>query len=103
MSRLEAHDIEISMSRSGNSYDNAKAESFMKTLKAEEVKAKQYRNLEEVRQCLRTFLEDNYNQQRLHSALNYRTPVEFENNLIEQQARACCSISNKDSKLRSCP
>ena len=65
------------MSRSGNPYDNAKAESFRKTLKAEEVKARQYRNWEEVRQSLRTSLEENYNQQRLHSALNYRTPVEF--------------------------
>jgi putative transposase len=75
---LEAHGITTSMSRAGNPYDNAKAESFMKTLKAEEVDGRLYRNLKEAEQCIGTFIEDVYNKQRLHSALGYRPPAEFE-------------------------
>jgi putative transposase len=75
---LEGHELTISMSRIGNPYDNAKAESFMKTLKAEEVEGNQYRTLEELRASLQHFLETVYNQKRLHSALGYRSPVEFE-------------------------
>jgi len=75
---LDAHGITASMSRAGNPYDNAKAESFMKTLKAEEVDGRLYRNLKEARQCIGTFIDEIYNKQRLHSALGYRPPVEFE-------------------------
>jgi transposase InsO family protein len=75
---LNAHGIAASMSRVGNPYDNAKAESFMKTLKAEEVDGRLYRNLKEATQCIGTFIEEIYNKQRLHSALGYRPPVEFE-------------------------
>jgi len=75
---LEAHGIAASMSRAGNPYDNAKAESFMKTLKAEEVDGRLYRNLREAEQCIGTFIDDVYNKQRLHSALAYRPPAEFE-------------------------
>jgi putative transposase len=75
---LDAHGITASMSRAGNPYDNAKAESFMKTLKAEEVDGTLYRNLKEARQCIGTFIDEIYNKQRLHSALGYRPPVEFE-------------------------
>ena len=75
---LEAHGITASMSRVGNPYDNAKAESFMKTLKAEEVDGRLYCNLKEAEQCIGTFIEQIYNKQRLHSALGYRPPVEFE-------------------------
>lgn len=75
---LEAHGISASMSRAGNPYDNAKAESFMKTLKVEEVDGRLYRNLREAEQCIGTFIEAVYNKQRLHSALNYRPPAEFE-------------------------
>ena len=66
------------MSRVGNPYDNAKAESFMKTLKAEEVDGRLYRNLREAEQCIGTFIDEVYNTQRLHSALGYRPPLEFE-------------------------
>jgi putative transposase len=75
---LEAHGIAASMSRVGNPYDNAKAESFMKTLKVEEVDGRLYRNLKEAEQCIGTFIEEIYNKQRLHSALAYRPPTEFE-------------------------
>src|SRR5467141_2025382 len=75
---LEAHGIAASMSRVGNPYDNAKAESFMKTLKAEEVDGRLYRDHHEAERCIGTFIEQIYNTQRLHSALSYRPPTEFE-------------------------
>ena len=65
------------MSRVGNPYDNAKAESFIKTLKHEEVDGRDYRDLEQARQSIGAFIEDVYNRQRLHSALAYRPPAEF--------------------------
>jgi len=75
---LEQHEIEISMSRRGNPYDNAFAESFMKTLKTEEVDRRQYRSLEEAAASIGVFIDDFYNGERLHSALGYRSPTEFE-------------------------
>ena len=80
---LNQHDIGISMSRKGNPYDNAKAESFIKTLKYEEVYRQEYRDLAEARASLGHFLEKTYNQKRLHSALGYRPPAEFEQGLPE--------------------
>lgn len=76
--RLEARDIAISMSRLANPYDNAKAESFMKTLKAEEVNGKTYATLDHARRDIGEFIETVYNKERLHSALGYQPPVEFE-------------------------
>ncbi|HEX4741375.1 MAG TPA: IS3 family transposase [Caulobacteraceae bacterium] len=76
--RLEAAGVIPSMSRAGCPYDNAKAESFMKTLKQEEVDGAEYRNLDHARDCIGDFLERVYNRQRLHSALDYRSPTEFE-------------------------
>jgi putative transposase len=76
--RLESYGMTISMSRPGNPYDNAWAESFMKTLKVEEVDGRRYRNFDHAESCIGTFIEEIYNQQRLHSALDYCSPVEFE-------------------------
>lgn len=76
--RLESHGIILSMSRPGNPWDNAWAESFMKTLKAEEVDGQAYRNLAQAKSSIGTFMEDSYNQQRLHSSLGYLSPAEFE-------------------------
>jgi transposase InsO family protein len=75
---LREHTIRISMSRKGNPYDNATCESFMKTLKYEEVYRQEYRDLAEARASIEQFIEKVYNQKRLHSALGYRPPVEFE-------------------------
>jgi transposase InsO family protein len=75
---LEQRGIRISMSRRGNVYDNALAESFMKTLKYEEVYRTEYRDLAEAKASIQEFLEKIYNRKRLHSALGYRPPREFE-------------------------
>jgi putative transposase len=85
---LEANDIQASMSRIGNPYDNAKAESFMKTLKHEQVNAGAYRDLTHARREIGPFIEEVYNRHRLHSALGYRPPVEFEANCLVHGAAA---------------
>jgi transposase InsO family protein len=75
---LKASGIIPSMSRPGNPYDNAFCESFMKTLKQEEIYCNQYRDFEELSEHLEEFIDHYYNRLRLHSALGYRTPEEFE-------------------------
>jgi len=88
---LSAADMRISMSRRGNPFDNAQAESFFKTLKHEEVNLTQYRNFEEAAASIGTFIEQIYNQERLHSALGYLSPVEFEHNLETARQRVLIS------------
>ena len=78
--RLQAVGILPSMSRAGCPYDNAMAESFMKTLKTEEIYATTYKDLDDARARIGHFIETVYNQQRLHSALDYLSPKEFEAN-----------------------
>ena len=75
---LTDHGILISMSRRGNPYDNAQAESFMKTLKYEEVYRTEYLDFADARRRIGKFIESVYNQKRLHSALGYLPPAEFE-------------------------
>jgi transposase InsO family protein len=75
---LQRHGIIPSMSRPGNPYDNASCESFMKTLKQEEIYVNQYRDLEHLFANIEEFIESYYNRRRLHSALGYRSPEEFE-------------------------
>jgi transposase InsO family protein len=82
---LQQHGIAISMSRGGNPYDNALAESFMKTLKYEEVYRTEYRDLAEAYASIGEFIERVYNRTRLHSALGYVPPAEFEQNAGEMQ------------------
>jgi len=80
---LVAHGLRGSMGRRGNPYDNAKAESFMKTLKVEEVYLMEYETFDDAAASLPRFIEDVYNAKRRHSALGYKSPVNFE----EERAR----------------
>jgi putative transposase len=81
---LGQHQMVPSMSRAGNPYDNALCESWMKTLKQEEIYAQDYRDLEHLEANLENFIEQYYNRRRLHSALNYCSPEEFERSQQEQ-------------------
>jgi putative transposase len=78
VARLQSIEAQVSMSAVGNPYENAKAESFFKTLKREEVYLKQYDTFQEAEDNLRQFIEDVYNTKRLHSSLSYMPPTEFE-------------------------
>jgi transposase InsO family protein len=78
---LKDRGVRISMSRKGNPWDNATCESFMKTLKYEEVYRQEYRDLADARTSIDRFIEKTYNGKRLHSALGYRPPAEFEHSL----------------------
>jgi putative transposase len=89
---LNQHQMIPSMSRPANPYDNASCESFMKTLKREEIYASRYENLENLRANVEVFIEQYYNKQRLHSALGYRSPEEF-----EQQAECPNGITDSES------
>jgi transposase InsO family protein len=75
---LRKHDMIPSMSRPANPYDNASCESFMKTLKREEIYTSEYRDLDHLRENIAAFIDSYYNRVRLHSALGYRPPEEFE-------------------------
>jgi transposase InsO family protein len=83
--QLREHGVRISMSRKGNPYDNAACESFMKTLKYEEVHQQEYRDLADARTSIEHFLMKVYNHKRLHSALQYVPPAEFEASLPQPQ------------------
>jgi putative transposase len=80
---LDEHQIRISMSRKGNPYDNAQCERFMKTLKYEEVYLNEYDDLSDVRRRIGRFIDDAYNCRRLHSAIGYLSPAEFEQQCLQ--------------------
>ncbi len=88
IARLDARSILVSMSRIACPYDNAMAESFMKTLKTEEVEGRPYRDLAHARSDIGAFIEEVYNKHRLHSALAYRSPLEFEETIMAPGAAA---------------
>lgn len=90
---LQQHQIIPSMSRPANPYDNASCESFMKTLKREEIYAGDYRDLEHLRQHLEEFIDRYYNRLRLHSALGYQPPEEFEQALIAANGVTAATMS----------
>jgi transposase InsO family protein len=90
---LEQHQILPSMSRPANPYDNASCESFMWTLKREEIYASDYRDLEHLRQNLEEFIERYYNRVRLHSTLGYQPPEEFEQSLVPANSVAAATMS----------
>jgi len=85
---LKKHGMTPSMSRPANPYDNASCESFIKTLKGEKIYARRYDNLEHLRANIEEFIEEYYNRQRLHSALGYRSPKEFEQQSESSRAPA---------------
>ena len=93
---LRQHQMIASMSRPANPYDNASCESFIKTLKREEICANRYQNLGHMRVNIEEFIEQYYNRLRLHSALGYRSPEEFERqkemSRVEESAQVWCSL-----------
>jgi putative transposase len=90
---LDKHRIIASMSRLANPWDNAKCESFMKTLKQEEIRANEYRDLEHLRKNVTEFVDHYYNGQRLHSALGYQTPEAFERKIALATAEGTAAMS----------
>ena len=100
---LEKHHLLASMSRPGNPYDNARCESFMRTLKREEINASSYRDLEDLHANIAVFIEEYYNQKRLHSALGYLSPRDFEQALENQKtpkaATMICSFGKASTRI----
>jgi putative transposase len=99
---LETYRMVPSMSRPANPYDNASCESFIKTLKREEIYANKYENLEQLQSNVEEFVEEYYNRQRLHSALGYRPPEEFEqqtdrSKLAQSQGASMQVFENKEN------
>lgn len=98
---LESRDFRISMSRKGNPYDNAFAESFMKTLKHEEVLLSDYETYTDVIERVPYFIEEVYNKKRLHSALGYVPPDEFEQRMLEKSKTVGNQQLNSGEKASS--
>ena len=99
---LENNRVIPSMSRPANPYDNASCESFMKTLKREEIYANKYDDLENLRANIEEFIEQYYNRLRLHSALGYRSPEEFEQQIeasgpAESRSATMVFFENKEN------
>jgi transposase InsO family protein len=100
---LEKYHMVPSMSRPANPYDNASCESFMKTLKREEIYANKYDDLDQLRTNIEEFMEEYYNRQRLHSALGYRSPEEFEQKAecqAESRSATMVFFENKENNKK---
>jgi transposase InsO family protein len=95
---LEKYHMVPSMSRPANPYDNASCESFMKTLKREEIYVNKYEDLENLRANIEEFIEQYYNRLRLHSALGYRSPEEFEQKTESQAESRSASMRFFENK-----
>jgi transposase InsO family protein len=93
VSRLETVGAVLSMSRPGSPWENGKCESLIKTLKKEEIDARPYGCFEQLQEHLQEFLEEVYNSVRLHSALDYCSPAEFERNLVPATAPKPAALS----------
>ena len=93
MQVLKEHRMVPSMSRPANPYDNASCESFIKTLKREEIYANDYRDIEHLHINLELFIQQYYNRHRLHSALGYRPPEEFEEAMCSSEGTECTTMS----------
>ena len=100
---LESYGIRISMSRKGNPYDNAYIESFFKTLKCEEVHLNEYRTYNDALENIVQFIEVVYNRKRMHSALGYKSPVEFEQCVHLAIARCTHPPTTRPHPLHSLP
>ncbi len=98
---LEKYHVVPSMSRPANPYDNASCESFMKTLKREEIYANKYDDLDQLRTNIEEFIEEYYNRQRLHSALGYRSPEEFEQKTDSQAESRSATMEFFENKENS--
>ena len=94
VNELKKYGFQISMSRKGNPYDNATCESFIKTLKDEEVYLWEYKTVEDAEGRISHFIKDVYNEKRLHSSLGYCPPNEFEELSMEnQKSTISCQIT----------
>jgi len=83
---LKSHKVKLSMSRKGNCWDNAVAESFFKTLKSELINHKKFIDINQLRVALFHFIEIWYNRKRIHQSLGYKTPVQYNENFYLNQA-----------------
>ena len=93
---LAAHGIQRRMSRIGSPYNNTKAESFMSTLKREEVDGRAYHDATDARRSMGTFIEEVYNRQRLHSALSYLAPADFAATVVARPERHAVNNAQGD-------
>jgi putative transposase len=98
---MQTHGVVPSMSRLGNPYDNAFCESFIKTLKQEEIYCHQYRDFDELSAHIDEFMDNYYNRRRLHSALGYQTPEEFEQAAATTATRAAMMTYFKPRRGKS--
>src|SRR6202171_1159624 len=98
---LDKYGMIASMSRPANPYDNASCESFMKTLKREEIYANKYDDLDQLRTNIEEFVEEYYNRRRLHSGLGYRSPEEFEQKTESQAESRSATMEFFENKENS--